>query len=58
MLETQTSDTTFVRSLISWSMFDEVEAALVGQAEPTQPRAGTVAEQLPRHDVGVVLHLA
>ena len=35
----------------------QVEPALVGEAEPAQRRAGALGEQLPRHDVGVVLHL-
>ena len=35
----------------------QVEPALVGQREPAQRRAGALAEHLPRHEVGVVLHL-
>ena len=35
----------------------EVEVAVVGQPEPAQRRAGALGEQLPRDDVGVVLHL-
>ena len=35
----------------------QVEAAVVGQREPAQRRAGALAEHLPRHEVGVVLHL-
>ena len=35
----------------------QVEPAVVGEAEPLQLRAGALREQLPRHDVGVVLHL-
>ncbi len=35
----------------------QVEPALVGQPEPLQLRAGALREQLPRDDVGVVLHL-
>ena len=35
----------------------EVEPTVVGDAEPAQRRAGALAQDLPRHDVGVVLHL-
>ena len=35
----------------------QVEPAVVGEPEPPQRRAGALGEQLPRHDVGVVLHL-
>ena len=35
----------------------QVEPAVVGEPEPAQRRAGALGEQLPRHDVGVVLHL-
>ena len=35
----------------------QVEAAVVGEREPPQRRAGALGDQLPRHDVGVVLHL-
>jgi hypothetical protein len=35
----------------------EVEPALVGDGEPAQRRADPLGQQLPRHDVGVVLHL-
>ena len=35
----------------------QVEAALVGDTEPAQRGAGAAAELLPRHQVGVVLHL-
>jgi hypothetical protein len=40
--------------LISSSAF---ETAVVGHAEPAERRAGALGQQLPRHDVGVVLHL-
>ena len=35
----------------------QVEPAVVGQPEPAQRRAGAAAQLLPRHQVGVVLHL-
>jgi hypothetical protein len=35
----------------------EVEPAVVGQRDPAQRGAGALAEHLPRHQVGVVLHL-
>ena len=35
----------------------EVEPSLVGDADPAQRRAGAPGELLPRHEVGVVLHL-
>ena len=35
----------------------EVEPAVGRHAEPAQRRPGALAQQLPRHDVGVVLHL-
>ncbi len=35
----------------------QVELAVVGEPEPAQRGAGALGEQLPRHDVGVVLHL-
>ena len=35
----------------------EVEVAVVGQADPAQDRTGLVAQLLPGHQVGVVLHL-
>ncbi len=57
MLETQVTETTAVCSVISWSMFVEVESTLVGDAEPAQRRTRTLRELLPRDDVGVVLHL-
>ena len=34
----------------------QVEPALVGDVEPAQRGAGPLGQQLPRHDVGVVLH--
>ena len=46
-----------VRSLTSSSSVGLVQPAVVGDAEPAQRRAGALREQLPRHDVGVVLHL-
>ena len=57
MLETSTKETIFVFSVMISSMFGQVEPAVVGEAEPLQLRAGALREQLPRHDVGVVLHL-
>ncbi len=35
----------------------KVEAAVVGDADPAQRRPGPPAQHLPRHQVGVVLHL-
>ncbi len=35
----------------------QVEPALVGDADPAQGRAGAARQLLPRHEVGVVLHL-
>ena len=35
----------------------EIEPAVFGEAEPAQRRPGPLARQLPRHQVGVVLHL-
>jgi hypothetical protein len=35
----------------------QVELAVVGEAEPPQRRTGALGEELPRHDVRVVLHL-
>ena len=51
------SATTFVRSLSSSSRRGQVEPALVGDTEPAQRGTGADAELLPRHQVGVVLHL-
>ncbi|MPM79769.1 hypothetical protein SDC9_126810 [bioreactor metagenome] len=34
----------------------QVEAALLGHVEPAQGGTGALADELPRHDVGVVLH--
>ena len=57
MLETQVSETTLVRSVISSSMFDR--SRWPSSVSPNQRSVGALAlgEQLPRHDVGVVLHL-
>jgi hypothetical protein len=35
----------------------QVEPAVVGDAVPAEPRPGPAAQLLPRHEVGVVLHL-
>ena len=35
----------------------EVEPTLVGDPDPAQGGAGAAGELLPRHEVGVVLHL-
>jgi len=53
MFDTQVRATTLVRSVISSSMFP-----VVGEPEPPQRRTLALGEQLPRDDVGMVLHLS
>ena len=57
MFDTQVSETTLVRSVISSSMFDRSSRPSSVSPNQRSVGAGALGEQLPRHDVGVVLHL-